>query len=176
MKYIDQKELRLAVHQLHEQAEKTNIAQAMINGTLAPIKYKRLCYQLYLICDFIEQHVDLPSHLQRRKQFVLDVAHCQEGSVEACFATTNYLNYLCGVTDALKGHIYAHYLGWLYGGQMIAKKLELPKNHLQFPDVKMAVDHVRNKILVDLTDDDAEEAKKAFEAIIAIYKEIDELH
>lgn len=175
MTQIDQKQLRIAVHELHEQAEKTNIAQAMINGTLSAVKYKRLCYQLYLICDFIEQHITLPSYLQRRTQFVLDVANCPAGSVEACFATNNYITYLSGATDALKGHLYAHYLGWLYGGQMIAKKLDLPKNHLQFADVKAAVEYMRSKILVDLTQDDADEAKKAFDAIIAIYKEIDEL-
>lgn len=175
MKSIDQKELRLAVHDLHNQAEKTNIAQAMIAGTLSPLKYKKLCYQLYLICDFVESHIQLPIYLQRRKQFVLDIANCLGEPVNECFSTANYLNYLVSAKDTLKGHLYAHYLGWLYGGQMIAKKLELPKNHLEFENVKAAVDYMRNHILVDLTTDDAEEAKRAFEAIIAIYKEIDEL-
>lgn len=176
MANIDQKELRAAVHVLHEQAEKTNLAQSLINGTIDSKKYKNLCFQLYLIADYIEKKTDLPSTLQRRTAFVKDIAECLESPVNICFATANYLTYLAGIENDLKGHIYAHYLGWLYGGQMIAKKLNLPKHHLQFENVKDSVEYMRNKILTNLTSNDAEEAKIAFEFIIAIYKEIDELH
>jgi heme oxygenase len=172
---IDQKQLRAAVHELHEQAEKTKIAQSLINGTINPKKYKSLCFQLYLIADHIERTINLPSTLQRRIQFVKDVADGPPCPVNACFSTNNYLTYLAGLGKDLKGHLYAHYLGWLYGGQMIAKKLDLPKNHLVFENVKESVDYMRNSLLIDLNSDDAEEAKRAFEFIIAIYQEVDEL-
>jgi heme oxygenase len=175
MNNIDQKQLRAAVHLLHEQAEHTNIAQGLINGSIDPVKYKNLCFQLYLIADFIESKVQLPSTLQRRTAFVKDVAECPPAKVTAAFSTINYLNYLAGLGTDLKGHLYAHYLGWLYGGQMIAKKLDLPKHHLAFENVKESVDYMRNSLLTNLTSDDAEEAKRAFEFIIAIYKEVDEL-
>lgn len=177
MNKIDQKELRQAVNELHMQAEHTEIAKSLIDGTITSEKYRNLCYQLFLITDTIENLIELPKFLQRRHAFVHDLIYTVTpvNKVDVCFSTEDYLNHLKNSKEELKGHLYTHYLGWLYGGQMISKKLSLPKHHLEFKNVKDCVDYMRNSILVDLTENDAEEAKKAFEYTIAIYKELDEL-
>ena len=180
MTTITQKDLRDLCHVNHNLAEKTVIAQQMINGTISITTYKNLCYQLYLIADFLETasipNWDLTSYdINRRHAFVQDISMCLSGDVKMCDATKDYINSLRNLqsVEQLKGHIYVHYLGWLYGGQMIAKKLRyLPVNHLQFVDVKAAMVYVRENILTNLTNFDANEANSAFSHIIKIYEEL----
>ena len=180
MESITQQDLRQACAELHKQAETTQVAQELISGTMDPLVYKNYCYQLYLIADAIERKMDLPVDLQRRHLLVQDIAECPSGPVKACPSTIEYVDYLSRMFNPqlhgqMNGHIYTHYLGWLYGGQMIAKKLTLPKNHLRFENPKISVDYVRTVILGLIFDRDAEEAKKAFEYSIRIYQELHEL-
>ena len=177
MRQITQKELREACNELHTIAEKTRLAQELISGSIDPLIYKNYCFQLYLIADAIERKINLDTALARRVELVKDVAECPPGSVSVCAATIEYVGYLDqmyspSLTGWFKGHIYAHYLGWLYGGQMISKNLSLPKHHLRFDNVKGCVDLVRNEILDQLHEHDANEAKVAFSYIIKIYDEL----
>lgn len=174
MTSVNQQELRLLCLDNHTKAEKTPLAEAMISGSIEPLVYKNLCYQLYLICDAIEsltsfEHTDL----YRRHLFVQDIAECPADNMYICNSTKRYINYLQSINkELLRGHIYTHYMGWLYGGQLIAKTLHLPKNHLKFENVKAAVDYVRQHILINLTMHDVAEANKAFSYIIEIYEEL----
>lgn len=169
---IDQKTLRQSVHDLHEQAEKTNLAQSLISGTITAYTYKNMCWQFFLITDYIEKITTLPPFLERRIAFAQDVAECTGEGIILCESTKEYIKYLENNHEKLKGHLYSLYLGWLYGGQLIAKKLSLPSNHLKFENVKLCVDHVRSTILANLTEDDVFEAQKSFEFIIKIYNEL----
>jgi heme oxygenase len=180
MESITQQDLRQACADLHKQAETTRIAQELISGSMDPMVYKNYCYQLYLIADAVERKLSLMPELQRRHLLVQDIAECPTGPVHACPSTLEYVKYLSNMFNPqlhgqMKGHVYTHYLGWLYGGQMIAKNLTLPKKHLAFENPKACVDHVRNNILGLIFDRDAEEAKKAFEYSIRIYQELYEL-
>jgi heme oxygenase len=182
MNSISQQDLKAACSELHERAEKTRFAQELINGTTDPLIYKNHCYQLYLIVDMIESQIPMIDDLYRRHALVKDIASGPGMEVKACPATLEYVSYLSRQLDPQRngqfnGHIYTHYLGWLYGGQMIAKKLRfLPKRHLEFNKPKECVDFVRNIFLKDLYERDAEEAKKAFEYSIRIYEELYELY
>lgn len=182
MESITQQDLRTACADLHEKAEKTKLSQELISGTIDPLIYKNYCYQLYLIADAIETKMSFPEDLNRRHKLVQDIAKGPGASVTACPSTIEYARYLRShylphLHGQINGHIYTHYLGWLYGGQLIAKKLQfLPKSHLEFNDTKACVGHIRNVILGMVWDRDAVEAKKAFEYIIRIYDEIYELH
>jgi heme oxygenase len=146
---ITQQQLREACKNLHDLAEITPLAQALITGTIKQGAYKQLCYQLGLIARAIESRYDLGYlELRRSQALAADVAACQ-GDVTSLTSTKEYLDLLAVTpTDQLRGHVYVHYMGWLYGGQMIAKKLSLPINHLQFDNVRACVDHMRNTILV----------------------------
>jgi heme oxygenase len=180
MNSITQKDLREACADLHDVAEKTRLAQELISGNISPLIYKNYCYQLWLIADVIESRINFIADLQRRHKLVMDIAECPEGPVVACNATLEYVKHLSAhynpqLHGQLKGHIYANYLGWLYGGQMIAKRLSLPKHHLEFNNVKACVDYVRNVHLGLVFDRDAKEAQLAFEYIIKIYDELYEL-
>ena len=181
MESITQQQLRESCRELHDVAEKTRLAQELINGSIDPFIYKNYCYQLWFIADAVEARITMPTDLQRRHKLIMDIAECPSGPITACPSTIEYARYLSShyqpqLHGQLKGHVYANYLGWLYGGQMIAKVLNLPKHHLRFENVKTCVDHLRNVQLNMIFDRDAEEAKKAFEYIIRIYGELYELH
>jgi heme oxygenase len=182
MESITQTDLKNACAELHKQAEQTRLAQELINGTVDQLIYKNYCYQLYLIADAIESQIKFIPELNRRHLLVQDIGKCPGSTVQACPSTIDYVNhmsrfYQARVHGQLKGHIYTHYLGWLYGGQMIAKSLpHVPKDHLKFDNVKACVDYVRKTILGMVFDRDAEEAKVAFEYSIKIYNELYELH
>jgi heme oxygenase len=179
---ITQQELRLIVQDLHSEAETTQLAQDLIAGTIDAAIYKNMCYQMWLITDAIEYQVqNLDQQLTRRHQFIQDIVECPNSQVRTCPATHQYVHYINNLyypwtSGQLKGAMYTFYLGWLYGGQMIAKKLTLPKHHLEFTNVKWCVDYMRNQILVNLTDRDGDEARRAFETTIKIYRELYELH
>jgi len=181
MEMITQQELRTAVKDLHDMAEKTKLAGDLMSGKIDPLVYKNYCYQLYLIADVIESNVRLPVGLRRKLLLIDDMVDLPSGAVQACPSTIEYVDYLSRqykpeLHGQYKGHIYTHYLGWLYGGQMIAKNISLPTHHLKFDNVKACVDYVRDKVLVYLTDYDKTEARKAFEYTLKIYQELYELH
>ena len=181
MSNVTQQDLKLAIQDLHKSAETTQLAQDLISGNIDPHIYRNLCYQMWLITDAIESQLKLNLDICRRHQFVQDIAECPAGPVAACPSTIKYVDYIKDMyfthgSGQLKGAIYCFYLGWLYGGQMIAKKLNLPKHHLEFDNVKECVDYVRNIQLGYLIDRDVEEARKAFEYTIKIYQELYELY
>jgi heme oxygenase len=178
MNIVDQKTLRLAVQELHDQAEKTKIAQSMIEGTISNSSWKNLCYQFFLITRTIEDKCtsELPEFLKRKNTFIEDVVECGDSPVYTCQSTLKYIDHLTSTKNKITGHLYANYLGWLYGGQMIAKKINLPQTHLKFENVKQCVEYMRSNILINLNETDIEEAKIAFKFIIDIYDELNELH
>ena len=171
---ITQQELRQSCHELHEQAEKTPLAQALINGTITAPQYKQLMWQLYMIADALESRVSLGlGDLQRRQWLAQDCAHSGDGKVSTLLSTSTYVSELMGLReDQLRGHVYVHYMGWLYGGQMLRKSLKLPAAHLQFQNVKVCVDHIRATILADIATHDADQAQRGFQSIIEIYNEL----
>ena len=174
---ITQKDLKDACNELHDLAEKTQLAKDLVAGSIDLHLYKLYCYQLYLIVDAIENKVNVGEKIKRKESLLQDVGSSIDGELAIMPATKAYVVYLKNLdVSKLKGHIYAHYLAWLYGGQFISKKLSLPKQHLIFDNVKECIDYIRSSILVDLTTDDAEEAKIAFTFTILMYNELYELY
>ena len=182
MTSLTQQDLRLAVKDLHDIAETTQLAKDLISGDIDPNIYRNLCYQLWLITDAIERQLkNLDQRICHRHKFAQDLSECVSGQVSAMPTTTEYVDYINNmfqpyISGQLKGHVYAHYLGYLYGGQIIAKKITLPKNHLQFVNVKECVDYVRQQLLCYIDQQEIDEARIAFRYIIKIYQELYELY
>jgi len=177
MSNINQSELRQSVQKLHKLAENTRFSQSLITDDVDQDIYRNMCYQMWLITDAIEHKIDLPPDLERRSTFVQDIAESRQGLVRILPATQQYLNHIkCTEPRNLAGIIYCFYLGWLYGGQIIAKKLSLPKNHMTFSNAQRSIDWIRQTLLVDLNETDIAEAQAAFIVIIEIYQELYELH
>jgi len=182
MTSFTQQDLRLAVKDLHDIAETTQLAKDLISGNIDPNIYRNLCYQLWLITDAIERQLkNLDHRICRRHKFAQDLSECVGGKVRAMPATIEYVDYINSmfqpcISGQLKGAVYCFYLGYLYGGQIIAKKLTLPTNHLQFVNVKECVDYIRQQLLCYIDQQELDEARIAFRYIIKIYQELYELH
>lgn len=172
-----QKDLKQACHDLHTKAEQTQLSKELINGTIDPNIYKTLLWQLFQITNVIETRYNFTDlGLPRKFKLIEDIALLPPSALFTCKTTEKYTEHLWNLNyHSFKGHIYTHYLGWLYGGQMIAKHLSLPTHHLAFDNVKEKIEYIRYKILSVITKDDLDEAKLAFQYTIDIYKELYEL-
>ena len=51
----------------------------------------------------------------------------------------------------------------------------MPSQHLKFDDTKALIQYIRNNVLVNITQEDVNEARLAFQYTIDIYKELYEL-
>jgi heme oxygenase len=173
-----QSDLKQQTQNLHASAEQTQLSQDLISGTIDPNIYKTLLWQLYLITDAIETRYYFQDTGLCRKHLILhDIALLPPSSLFTCKATDRYLEHLWPLSyHSFKGHIYTHYLGWLYGGQIIAKRSKMPSQHLHFNDVKSKIQYIRNSILANISQEDINEAQLAFRYTIDIYKELYELH
>lgn len=171
---VSQQELREQCQDLHNQAQATRLAQALIKGSVPAKVYKQLVWQLYQIADVIERKWRFEvSDLDRRQKLALDVALCGVGEFMTLSSTSAYCAELNNLTlEQLRGHIYVHYMGWLLGGQTLRDNLRFSSTHLEFQDVKACLDYLRSRVLVDLTDADSLAAQRAFQSIIEIYNEI----
>lgn len=176
MKYT-QLELKESCKELHDLAEQTQLSQGLIAGTIDPNIYKTLLWQLFLITDVIETRYNFSDKTICRKFKILeDISLLPSSTLFTCKSTEEYTNHLWNLHyHAFKGHIYTHYLGWLYGGQMIAKRINLPTKHLAFDNVKEKIGYVRGMVLSNITAEDLSEAQLAFRYTIDIYKELYEL-
>ena len=94
---------------------------------------------------------------------------------EPCVIATNvknYVQYLSGLSANDRwAHVYVHYLGNMYGGQMIGKQLPGPHAHLSFEDLKGCIAYVR----ANLADISHDEANTAFDWTMRIYDELYQL-
>lgn len=172
-----QADLKQHCQDLHTRAENTQLSQDLIAGTIHPNIYKTLLWQLFLITDVIETRYQFSdSSICRKIPILQDIALLPPSSLFTCKATEEYTKHLTNIDyHAFKGHIYTHYLGWLYGGQMIAKKLNLPTGHLIFDNVKEKIGYIRGRVLININNEDLLEAQLAFRSMIDIYKELYEL-
>jgi heme oxygenase len=166
-------DLRSATQDIHHAAEETGISKMLVSGDFTASEWAAFLSNQYLIRKAIEdrniiQLNDLLSAPRVRADLAsLDVS----GEVGVVDSTIEYVNYLNQLSEHLVwSHIYAIYLGDLYGGQMIRKSLKdkLPVSMLEFENRTELVAYVRQ----NLVDADANEAVAAFEWIIKIYQDL----
>lgn len=163
--------LREAVEANHRAAEQTALARSMIDGTMGVELYHQFIFNMKEIYAAMERKLPfLPDDVKRTKRYEDDLMDLGRGSGTPMPSTLEYIRYIGSleVKDAW-AHVYVHYLGNMYGGQMIGKKLNWKHSHLDFNDLKNCIAYVRTNI----SGVDPAEANRAFEWTIRIY---DELH
>jgi len=163
--------LREAVSDVHEAAEQTPLAQAMANGTMTEVQYHHYLFNMMLIYDAMERKLHfMPDDVKRVERYKSDLAALGRGAGTPVHATNRYVEYISRLTiPQTWAHVYTHYLGNMYGGQMLGKHMAWQHTHLQFDNIKQCISYVR----ANLDDVDHEEAKSAFAWTIEVY---DELH
>lgn len=164
-------DLRSATQERHRLAEETALSQQLITGTLSPESYAALLENMAEVYGELERDgmITKPEVL-RYDRVMSDIRGLGLPSKGLSLSTVYYLRYLRELSPAQRwAHVYVHYLGSMYGGQMIARRLPGPHSHLVFDDLDGCKAYVRSN-LGDVT---ADEANAAFDWTIRIY---DDLH
>jgi len=164
-------DLREAVKDIHHAAERTKWSQMMISGDMRLEQYAAMLYNMHPIYTELERTglITKPQVLRAdRVQADLDsVGGTNHG---LCLSTVYYVRHLETLDDRDRwAHIYVHYLGNMYGGQMIGRRLPGQHSHLLFEDLDGCIAYVRS----NLQDVRTDTAVSAFEWTIKVY---DELH
>lgn len=154
----------------HKLAEETTFSQKLIFGEVSEASWLSLLANLYQIHSVIESRglIEKPEVL-RCSKLAEDLAG-RATHLQFTKSTIDYCYHLETLSDeALWAHIYVHYLGYMFGGQFIKKKVKWSSNYLNFEDHHECVNYVREKT----SSANHEEAKEAFRWIIKIYNELD---
>lgn len=162
--------LREAVESNHRAAEQTALARSMIDGTMDVKLYHEFLFNMREIYSAIEKKLPfLPDDVQRTQKYSDDLQALDRGAGTLTRSTIEYTSYLANLPVPLVwAHVYVHYLGNMYGGQLLKKNFKWKCSHLEFKDVKSCISYVR----ANITDADPTEANKAFEWTIKIYNEL----
>lgn len=162
--------LREAVETKHRLAEQTELAQAMIKGTLTEELYHQFVFNMSEVYAAIERKIPyMPEAVARSKQYAADLAALNRGAGTVLYSTSKYIQYLSQLdVPRTWAHVYVHYLGNMYGGQMLKKNLPWKASHLEFSDVKSCISYVR----ANIADIDPAEANRSFDWTIQIYDEL----
>lgn len=162
--------LREAVEANHRAAEQTALAKSMIDGTMDLVLYHQFLFNMREIYLAIEKRLEfLPNDVKRVARYTDDLNALNRGAGTPLPSTKEYVQYLSSIdVPSLWAHVYVHYLGNMYGGQMLKKKFTWKCSHLEFNDVKTCITYVRNNI----EGVDPAEANRAFERTIGIYDEL----
>lgn len=163
--------LREAVEANHRAAEQTPLARSMIDGTMTIEQYHNFIFNMKEVYSAIEKRITfMPLDVQRTQKYVDDLASLGRGAGTTVLSTNDYVRYLSQLDiPKVWAHVYVHYLGNMYGGQMLKKNMPWQSSHLDFDDVKGSIAYVR----ANITGIDHGEANLAFEWTVKIY---DELH
>ena len=165
-------DLRTATHDVHQAAEETGISKMLITGDFTADEWAAFLSNQYLIRQAIEERdiIKMPELLSAPK--VLNDLHALGLDIIGVVnSTVDYVEYIKQISEhKLWSHIYAIYLGDLYGGQVIRKALKdkLPISMLEFEDRAPLIAYVR----ANLVDADQQEAVEAFNWIIRIYQDL----
>ena len=165
--------LREAVKENHDRAEQTALSKLMISGTMREHTYAAMLENMMAIYAELERDGTISKTEVLRYHRLRDDLNRIGGSKwPVANSVKAYVSYLRELpTRDRWAHVYVHYLGNMYGGQMLRKTLPGPVSHLEFDDLKGCVTYVRE----NLADVDPAEANRAFEWTIRIYDELHQL-
>ena len=164
-------DLRTATKASHEAAERSRWSQLMISGDMTIPQYAAHLTNMLPLYQELERSGDIDNPAVLRADLLrADLAALDTAPRGQALSTIYYTRYLSELTAAQRwAHIYVHYLGNMYGGQMIARRLPGPAAHLEFDDTKACIAWVRER----LQSVDPAEANFAFAWTQRVY---DELH
>jgi heme oxygenase len=164
-------DLREATKDKHRSAENTALSRSMVDGTMKASTYAAFMENMLAIYEELERDGTITKpEVLRADRIRADISSMGVPPQGLGLATVYYTRYLRELPAHHRwAHIYVHYLGNMYGGQLIGRRLPGPHTHLDFDDLKGCISYVRGNLDVVT----AEEANSAFDWTIRIY---DELH
>jgi heme oxygenase len=161
--------IREHIDYIHTKAEQTAWSQLLVNGTLTPAEWSNYLYNIILIySNFESRDLFADTELMRSNLISQDLIELKSPG-KIAKSTQDYCQWLNSLSDAdIWAPIYVHYLGDLYGMNMIAERQQIKLSYLKYNDRFGMIDFIRTNsrnINKDI-------AIKSFEWIIKIYDEL----
>jgi heme oxygenase len=174
--------LREITHDLHQDAERTVFAKKLVEGSLTAQEYANYLWQMVPVYSAIEFGNRMMGNLETLKgiertgaiyEDFLELAGRDHQFVWLP-STLEYYQYLTNLINdpnrrhLIKAHMYCRHMGDLFGGQIIAKKVQGQGRFYQFENPK----ELKEAIRATLTDDLGPEARVAFEFAIKMMRDL----
>lgn len=163
--------LREITHDIHDAAEKTRWSQWMIAGELTESEWAQHLFNLLEIHQAIESRgtITLPG-LLRVDAIKRDLEAIDDRPTPVIAPSTwSYVEHLRKLDpDLMWAHVYTHYLGMVFGGQMIKRATRWPCTFLDFEDRQACIAWLRQHT----ASADPDEAVSSFRHTIDIYNEL----
>jgi heme oxygenase len=162
--------LRELTQASHDAIEELPLNKSIFDGSITEKQWTLLLHQKYHLYKYIESRIELPENLRREERLFED---CNKLPRVLLGATHKYLEHLQSLDDAaIWGHLYVHYMGELFGGQMLKKMVPYEnKSHMDFESRKELVDYMRAE-LAGREEELADEANLGFKLSMDLYDEI----
>ncbi len=143
----------------------------MIAGELTQSEWAQHLFNLLELHQAIESRgiIDLPDliRVEAIRQDLESIADSPSPLIQP--ATWAYVEYLRALPEPLLwSHVYTHYLGMVFGGQMIKRAIKWPCTMLDFQDRQSCIAWLRERTAVA----DPAEAVSSFERTIDIYNQL----
>jgi heme oxygenase len=132
---------------IHDEIELIPFSKKFLSGQLTIPEWHMFLLQKLEIYTLIEQRKNLPEYVIAKHKISADCSGLVPLELES---TKTYLDHLRTLPeDLLDAHIYVHYLGDLYGGQILkslAPGIGNRISHLEFDDRIDAITFIRDMI------------------------------
>jgi heme oxygenase len=171
--------LKEATQAKHTEAENTEFAKLLISGNITKEEYAKYLYNVAHIYHHIEWNGDKikafegMEGLKRVVPVGLDYNELHADIYpEIMYSAHEYGEYMDKLVkekpQLLMAHIYVRYLGDLYGGQMIKRKVPGSGKVYDFENAKELKETLRSRLSDELID----ESIRAYEFTIKLYNEL----
>lgn len=156
----------------HDAIEQLPLNKAIFEGSVTEAQWDMLLQQKYYLYRYIEERVEMPENLKREKFLWEDARIAERATSTLLPSTQRYIQHLQNLDDNyVWGHMYVHYMGELFGGQVLKKMIPFAKSHMDFESRKELVDWIREQ-LAGREQELAGEANYGFELSMRMYDEI----
>lgn len=154
--------LKEATRDVHDQVERTEWGKLLVSGELSRAQYVHYLFNLLEMHQAIESTgiIQKPEIL-RVPAIINDIEATNDDNILPVVLDTTwkYIDHLKKLPqDRLWCHIYCHYLGYMYGGQVIKKAIPFSTTMLDFDDRSGCIQYIRDHLIGA----DHEEARAAF--------------
>lgn len=163
--------LREVTREAHDEAENTPWGKLMVSGNMTRSQWVHYLYNLLEIHQAIEARGIIDkSEILRVQSIINDIeATDKTASPVVLDSTWEYIDHLRKLPpEKLWAHIYCHYLGYMYGGQMIKKAISYSTTMLDFDDRPSCVAYIREH----LENVDEKEAVLAFKWATKLFNDL----
>lgn len=162
--------LKEHTREYHDLIENAPLSKLIMSGAINKKQWDMLVRQKAYVYRAIEDRISLPKYAQLAIKVELDLHTEYTTLLES---THEYLRHLRKVPEEqIWAHVYVHYLGEMFGGQIMAKKIPYEnKQHMKIEHRMDAIAYIRGQI----EGKDAllkDEAISAFKLMLDIHNEI----